>query len=299
MSRRIVALLALLAVSIVGAVLAQRWMAERERLETCGFDEAQLDQLTTDAEHRVLFIGNSFVGNHGIDEMVRELLIHGITDSAASVRVWGPGMTLSGHVGQEGSPRGQCLRTLLSETSSTVRAWDLVVLQEQSQLPTRSKDLPEMRTAAAALGERAQQGDAKVILLSTWGYRDGDPRTAEDVRSFPAMTRTLDTNIRSVAAQLGPLDVSVAPAGLAFLKVYEGVQRQGEDPMAAGSPFRELYAPDGRHPSVRGSYLAACVVYAVYTGASPVGIEWAPPGISSRTRGSLQAIAAAAALPPS
>jgi len=36
-------------------------------------------------------------------------------------------------------------------------------------------------------------------------------------------------------------------------------------------PDLELYAQDKRHPSLAGTYLAACTVYASLLGKSPVG----------------------------
>jgi hypothetical protein len=51
----------------------------------------------------------------------------------------------------------------------------------------------------------------------------------------------------------------VIPAGLAFARAI-GKQ-----------PELNLYAPDKRHPSLAGTYLAACTVFAVLTGRSPVG----------------------------
>jgi hypothetical protein len=36
-------------------------------------------------------------------------------------------------------------------------------------------------------------------------------------------------------------------------------------------PELELYVPDKRHPSLAGTYLAACTVYAALLGKSPVG----------------------------
>ncbi|PKO14908.1 MAG: hypothetical protein CVU39_12585 [Chloroflexi bacterium HGW-Chloroflexi-10] len=39
----------------------------------------------------------------------------------------------------------------------------------------------------------------------------------------------------------------------------------------AARPDIQLYASDGLHPSAEGVYLSACVVYAVFTGTSPVG----------------------------
>jgi hypothetical protein len=54
-------------------------------------------------------------------------------------------------------------------------------------------------------------------------------------------------------------DALVIPAGLAFARAI------------AGLPDIGLYQSDKRHPSMRGTYLAACTVYAATTGQSPVG----------------------------
>ena len=53
--------------------------------------------------------------------------------------------------------------------------------------------------------------------------------------------------------------ILVIPAGLAFARA---VSKQ---------PVLKLYAPDKRHPSLAGTYLASCVVFAALTGRSPVG----------------------------
>ena len=52
-----------------------------------------------------------------------------------------------------------------------------------------------------------------------------------------------------------------------------------------------LYRPDG-HPTVAGTYLAACVVYETILGRSPVGIAYADKSISPELRDFLQEIAA-------
>ncbi|MGA8391624.1 MAG: hypothetical protein WB775_05755, partial [Burkholderiaceae bacterium] len=49
------------------------------------------------------------------------------------------------------------------------------------------------------------------------------------------------------------------PAGLAFAK------------SVALKPNLDLYVADKRHPSLAGTYLAACTVYASLFGKSPVG----------------------------
>ncbi len=54
-------------------------------------------------------------------------------------------------------------------------------------------------------------------------------------------------------------DALVIPAGLAFARAI------------AKRPELEFYQPDKRHPTLIGTYLAACTAYAAVYGKSPVG----------------------------
>jgi uncharacterized protein DUF4886 len=56
--------------------------------------------------------------------------------------------------------------------------------------------------------------------------------------------------------------VFVIPAGLAFARAV------------AQRPDLNLYAADKRHPSLMGTYLAACTVYASLFKKSPVGVKY-------------------------
>jgi len=55
-------------------------------------------------------------------------------------------------------------------------------------------------------------------------------------------------------------------------------------------PELNLYAPDKRHPSPAGTYLATCVVFAALTGRSPVGNPYTA-GIDPPTAKFLQTVA--------
>jgi hypothetical protein len=70
----------------------------------------------------------------------------------------------------------------------------------------------------------------------------------------------------------------VIPAGLAFARAIDK------------QPELNLYAPDKRHPSLAGTYLAACTVFAALTGRSPVGNAYLA-GIDAPTAGFLQKVA--------
>jgi hypothetical protein len=73
-------------------------------------------------------------------------------------------------------------------------------------------------------------------------------------------------------------DALVIPAGLAFARA---VQAQ---------PELNLYAPDKRHPSLAGTYLAACTVFTALTGRSPVGNSYLA-GLDAPTAKFLQQVA--------
>jgi hypothetical protein len=74
-------------------------------------------------------------------------------------------------------------------------------------------------------------------------------------------------------------DALVIPAGLAFARAI------------AKRPALELYQPDKRHPTLAGTYLAACTAYASIQRASPVGIKYTA-GLDAELAAFLQAIAA-------
>ena len=70
----------------------------------------------------------------------------------------------------------------------------------------------------------------------------------------------------------------VIPAGLAFARALHK------------QPELNLYADDRRHPSLAGTYLASCVVFAALTGRSPVGNSYLA-GIDEPTAHFLQTVA--------
>ena len=73
-------------------------------------------------------------------------------------------------------------------------------------------------------------------------------------------------------------DALVIPAGLAFARAI------------AKRPDIELYQADKRHPSLAGTYLAACTVYATLYRKSPEGLKYTA-GLSPELVGTLQTAA--------
>ena len=150
----------------------------------------------------------------------------------------------------------------------TIRSgrFSYVVLQEQSQTPVYGRAL--FATYAADFSHLIRASGSRPVLLMTWQRPDS--------AQWGVTTANLAAAYQAVGANIG---AKVAPAGLAFANAL------------ALRPDLVLNNPDG-HPTMDGTYLAACVVYGTIFGRSPVGIGYAPAGISPEVRDFFQQVAA-------
>ena len=144
--------------------------------------------------------------------------------------------------------------------------WDYVILQEQSQFPVINQK--KFYDFARKFDEEIRRSGAKTILLMTWERPDS--------RKFGVTTDNLAAAYKAIGKELG---VKVAPAGLAFARAIRG------------KPELTLYSQDG-HPTVEGTYLAACVLYRTIFENSPVGNPYSERSIPAEMRAYLQGIAA-------
>lgn len=200
---------------------------------------------------RVLFVGNSYTDfNGGLDQFLA-----GLAPNTTVARVAPGGMTLHQHA------TNPATLALLSPE----HAWELVVLQEQSQLPVR--DPRAYAAGAAALAGRIRAAGVLAALLQTWARPDSAGVTAA----------ALAEATNRVAGSIG---ATVVPAGNAFAASL------------SAAPTIQLNQADG-HPTVAGSYLAACVCYSVIFSTSPVGNSYGA-GLPEDAVAHLQRVAATA-----
>jgi hypothetical protein len=194
---------------------------------------------------RVLFVGNSFTYENSLPELVHELA-GGDPDARPifAVELVKGGWTL----------RAASHDGTLPGLLAGVR-WNAVVLQEQSEelsFPAWQRRR-EVYPFAQALAARIAAAGARTMLFMTWGYRLGDRRNrAAD--SFEAMQARLEQGYDDLGRRLS---APVAPVGAAW---REALRRR---------PGIDLWAGDGRHPNRAGSYLAACVFFAVLERRDP------------------------------
>ena len=182
-----------------------------------------------DGVPRVLFVGNSL--SFGVPRMVAK-------GSARAGSAWD-----AGRVAHEGWSLDR--HATDPQTLATIRGgeWDVVVLQEQSRLPS----VPvlarwRMMPAAAKLVSEIRAAGAVPVFYQTWGYRDGDPlRSGDDFHKMNARVREGYRRAGAAAAAM------VVPAGDAW-----------EREVSAGTGGR-LFREDGKHPSPAGDELTARV----------------------------------------
>ncbi len=93
-----------------------------------------------------------------------------------------------------------------------------------------------------------ERAAVRPVLFMSWAYKDKPEMTAQLAEQY-----TLAGNANNAL---------VIPAGLAFAKAI------------AKQPQVELYEADKRHPSLAGTYLAACTAFAALYRQSPVGLAY-------------------------
>ncbi|MEZ5976846.1 MAG: hypothetical protein R3F34_01320 [Planctomycetota bacterium] len=212
-------------------------------------------------DRSVLFLGNSYTAVNSLPSIVEALAVSGGHTFTKDSNTPG-GNTL-------GAPQGGGQPHATNPTSLAKIAqggWDAVVLQDQSYLPTipdalAAWSIPGAVSLAASI--HAAEPAARVVLYQTWGRVSASGPFCAGAwcspafPNFDAMTDALAAAYEQMAVAAG---AEVAPVGLAWKRYLAGPA-----PVA-------LHQQDGSHPTLAGSYLAACTFYAVLFDESPVGL---------------------------
>jgi hypothetical protein len=141
--------------------------------------------------------------------------------------------------------------------------YDYVVLQEQSTLPVKNPQ--KMAENVRLFDEIAKQAGAKTVLYMTWA------------RQFaPESQKAITDAYNSIGDELGAI---VVPVGIAWQK------------FVAKHTQPSLYDRDQSHPSLAGSYFAACVFLVALLKINPVGIVSGGAGLEESDRKILQTAA--------
>jgi len=144
------------------------------------------------------------------------------------------------------------------------KLFDVAVMMDCSQCPVHPKLKSVFTEHAKKNSDIVRAKGARPVFFMSWAYADKPEMTAQLAEAYT--TAGNDNN------------ALVIPAGLAFARAIRA------------QPELNLYAVDKRHPSLAGTYLASCVLFAAFTGRSPVGNSYLA-GIDAPTAKFLQTVA--------
>ena len=210
----------------------------------------------------LLWVGNSFFyynnSMHGhFGQLARSL---GTTTRSTSATVSGSGLDwhdLPSLLRPNGLGRYSFVGDNEIRFNPPGRQYDAVIMMDCSQCPVHPQLQAAFHETVKKNAELLRTQGLRPILFMSWAYKDKPEMTAQLAEQY---TRAGKAN--------GAL---VIPAGLAFARAI------------AMKPDLELYVPDKRHPSLAGTYLAACTTYATLYRKSPVGASYTaglPPEVA-------------------
>ena len=219
-----------------------------------------------------IYIGNSFFYyNNSMHSHVGQLMAAGMPGykfRATSVTISGSGFDWH-DVASYFRPKG--IGTYSFDAKNNVvfndpnqKLFDVAIMMDCSQCPIHPTLKGVFTEYAKKHSDTARQNGARPVFFMSWAYADAPEMTAQLAEAY---TKAANDN-----------DVLVIPAGLAFAR------------SVAQKPDLNLYAPDKRHPSLAGTYLAASVVYGALFKKSPVGLAYTA-GLDEATARHLQTVA--------
>lgn len=206
--------------------------------------------LTREPQIRILFIGNSYTYRNDMPDIFehiaiskgKQVYVHATTKGKATLFVQ--------------ANRDEVFRSIRDHQ------WDYVIIQGASRdfiQPFRTiqdTTLPAMDKIIRAV--RRNKPTTKILLYMTWGYKNGYV-PLDNTNTYDKMTQT----VRDQYIQTGFFyNFGIVPVGVAF----QDARRK-----KAGI---NLYVKDGAHPSLKGSYLAACCFYAAIFNESAIGSDY-------------------------
>jgi hypothetical protein len=205
---------------------------------------------------KALFLGNSYTAVNNLPQMVADVALSNGDTLIFDSNTTG-GCTLEGHSSN-----------VISLNKIKSGNWDFVVLQEQSQRPSLPIEqvLVEVFPYAKILDSIIQEYNpcCETVFYMTWGRKNGDASNCDiwpPVCTYEGMDSLLNLRYRMLADSNQAI---LSPVGAVWHDVRDHY------------PLIELYQSDESHPSVAGSYAAACSFYTAFFRKNPEQITFNP-----------------------
>lgn len=205
-------------------------------------------------QKKVLFVGNSYTSFNNLP-----LLVSNMATSTGNQLIY-----------DSNTPGGYRLMNHATNATTlnkiNANDWDFVALQAQSQETSweQSQMQNELYPYANTLSNLIRTNDtcSQPLFYMTWGRENGDSQNCNYL-SWVCTYEGMDDAIRSTYIYMAEQNnAEIAPAGAVwrYLRTHY--------------PQIDLYANDGSHPSIYGSYAVACAFYTIIFKKDPTLITW-------------------------
>lgn len=192
---------------------------------------------------RILCIGNSYI--QGIEPVIK-MIEKNFYDIFEFDLVANGGYTLAKHSENE----------ILIENIKQNK-YDVVVLQEQSQLPALKKKHQELfYQNSKFFNQIIKAGGNDTAFFITWGRCEGDKESMDINPDFETMQNRLNDAYTNIAEEL---DSTIIPIGPVWADI------KNEDL----NLWKSFYQDDGSHPTLLGAYPSALTFLSVLLKISP------------------------------
>ncbi|MCK5765156.1 MAG: hypothetical protein KAH26_04190 [Bacteroidales bacterium] len=201
----------------------------------------------------ILLIGSSYFNYNSLANLIQNLA------DSSSVSIY-----IEMH-GQNGLYLSDHASSSSTEAKINERDWDYIVLQGVGVLMAYPDHFIHHPVYPALITLRdkitANCESTRMVFCLPWAFEDGMTWYSNWTDTFEDMQWHIYDNTLLYSEEIG---FEIAPVGWAWYAVLE----------AYNYPLHYLHMSDWNHPSLRGSYLMACVIYSTVFQESTVGIPY-------------------------
>ena len=218
------------------------------------------------ANKNILFVGNSYLYyNDSLHNHVKRMAVERFPSYEEKF------IYKSSTIGGARSWHHNFEHLLESKNIGVDEPFNLLILQGGSAEPFSETSRLRFQKTVKEVNKIAKKHGTKLVLYMTHAYVPPDKRYEDNMIN----------KISSLYVNAGKANnVEVIPVGIGFENAYKE------------NPNIQLHNIDGTHPSLLGTYLAACIVYGVLYDDSPIGINYNYHGkVSDQERIFIQKIA--------
>ncbi|MDP6417449.1 MAG: hypothetical protein QGG54_20805, partial [Gammaproteobacteria bacterium] len=197
---------------------------------------------------RVLFVGNGLTAANNMPAVINAMAVSGKFRIEADMRAYN-GYSLRSHAGDRRTYQAITNVTYDPNNFTNALPLDAVIMQEHTVLPIYN--FPQMQTNVSMLTQVITNQDSLPMLFMTWSRPD----------SFFSQSDVLFRTDSAYTVIGQQQNMPVVPCGRAW-ELSEWRR-----------PEVVLRENDGYTPTIKGTYLNACMFYAYLTWQSPVGLN--------------------------